>query len=111
MEKDLKTLPIGTIGYNNKNRFVTLHSTKDKLICYSNSEDITMSIKTKVLNVEVEVTPEILFDAIVDLPQDIYTVEQLNFIKKACMKWSNNRVRNIAPREIKGNTVYTFISR
>lgn len=109
--KDLKSLPVGTIAYNKatRNKYVLLKKETDGLKYFSESEGFTVTIKTKPLLVEVEFKPELNVFSIVELPINLYTLEQLKFIKEACRVWSKGDYYKLVPNKIEENSVSTYL--
>lgn len=108
---DLKNLPVGTISYNKatRNRYVTLKQECDGLKYFSKKESFTLTIKTKPLQVEVEMKPELKASSIVELPISLYTIEQLNFIKEACRVWSKGNYHKLIPTKIEDNSIFKYL--
>ena len=91
-ELDLNTLPVGTIAINikTKNGYVILMKTQDELTYFSDSEKFALKIRTKRLSIEVEFKPDLEYSfvtSIEEIPVEIYTDEQNEFIKKALNYW------------------------
>ncbi len=110
---DLKDLPVGSISKNlsTQNKYVSLLKDKDGIKYFSDRENFALTIKTKTVFVDIEIKPELIVSSIVEMPIEIYTDEQLQFIKKACKSWCKGIYSNIKPKIIRPNTVYEFLIR
>ena len=108
---DIKSLPVGSICTNKRtnNTYVCLKKKANGMEIFSLDENITMNILTKPLLVNVEFLPKLGVLSVVELPANIFTIEQLELIKIACKRWCNGSFNTLSDVELPQNTVYHYL--
>lgn len=83
---DIKELPVGSVAISDTNRFVVLAKDVIYFTVYSESENITMKIKTKILSVNPLFQPS----EIVNMEEtkiSIFPKQFQGLVQKAIKEW------------------------